>query len=79
MLLYRVKTHDLQTYDLIFNVTFSLLSMMILMPNLDVQCHVIISIELVGFLLVVILGCDSALQGYTGPGTTWANEMNFVI
>ena len=26
-----------------------------------------------------ILGHDSALQGYIGPGTTWANEMNFVM
>ena len=25
------------------------------------------------------LGHDSALQGYTGPGTTWADEMNFVM
>ena len=24
-----------------------------------------------------VLGHDSALSGYTGPGTTWANEMNF--
>ena len=23
-----------------------------------------------------VLGHDSALYGYTGPGTTWANEMN---
>ena len=22
---------------------------------------------------------DSALQGYTGPGTTWANEMNLAM
>ena len=26
-----------------------------------------------------VLSNDSALEGYTGPGTTWANEMNFVI
>ena len=26
-----------------------------------------------------VLGHDSALQGYTGPGTTQANEMNFVM
>ena len=26
-----------------------------------------------------ILYNDSALKGYTGPGTTWANGMNFVI
>ena len=26
-----------------------------------------------------VLDHDSALSGYTGPGTTWANEMNFVI
>ena len=25
------------------------------------------------------LGHDSALYGYTGPGTTWAHEMNFVM
>ena len=24
------------------------------------------------------LGHDSALQRYTGPGTTWANEINFM-
>ena len=23
-----------------------------------------------------VLGHDSALLGYTGPGTTWVNEMN---
>ena len=26
-----------------------------------------------------VLGHDSALQGYTGPGTTWVNEVNFVV
>ena len=26
-----------------------------------------------------VLGHCSALKGYTGPGSTWANEMNFVI
>ena len=26
-----------------------------------------------------VLGHDSALSGYTGPRTTWANEMNFVM
>ena len=25
------------------------------------------------------LGHDSALKGFTGPGTTWANEINFVM
>ena len=25
------------------------------------------------------LGHESALQGWTGPGTTWANEINFVM
>ena len=25
------------------------------------------------------LSHDSALQGYTGPGTTWANEIIFVM
>ena len=25
------------------------------------------------------LGHDSALSGYTGPGTKWANEMNFIM
>ena len=29
--------------------------------------------------LLVLLGHDSALLGYAGPGTTWANEMNFVM
>ena len=24
-----------------------------------------------------VLSHDSALQSYTGPGATWANEMNF--
>ena len=31
-------------------------------------------IEMIGFL-----GHDSALKGKTGPETTWANEMNFVL
>ena len=26
-----------------------------------------------------VLDHDSALQGYTGPGITWANEINFVM
>ena len=26
-----------------------------------------------------VLGHKSTLFGYTGPGTTWANEMNFVL
>ena len=26
-----------------------------------------------------VLGRDSALQGYTGLGTTWTNEMNLVM
>ena len=26
-----------------------------------------------------VLGHDSTLQGYTGPVTTWANEMHFVM
>ena len=26
--------------------------------------------------MTVVLGHDSALRGYIGPGTTWANEMN---
>ena len=26
---------------------------------------------------MVFLGHNSALQSYTGPGTTWVNEMNF--
>ena len=25
--------------------------------------------------MIGVLGHDSALQGYTGPGTTWANEI----
>ena len=28
-------------------------------------------------LMSSVLGNSSALQGYTGPGTTFANEMNF--
>ena len=27
--------------------------------------------------MISVLGQDSILQGYTGPGTTWANGMNF--
>ena len=27
----------------------------------------------------VVLAHDSALYGKTGPGTTWANEMNFIM
>ena len=26
-----------------------------------------------------VIGQDSALKGYTGPGTTWVNEMKFVM
>ena len=26
-----------------------------------------------------VLGHDSALYDYTGPGTTWANKINFVM
>ena len=26
-----------------------------------------------------VLGHDAALLGYTGPGTTWADEINFVM
>ena len=26
-----------------------------------------------------VQGHNFALQGYTGPGTTWDNEMNFVM
>ena len=26
-----------------------------------------------------VLDHDSALKGYTGPGTTWANEMTFAM
>ena len=29
--------------------------------------------------MIGVLGHDSALQGYTRPGTSWTNEMNFVI
>ena len=28
--------------------------------------------------MIGVLGYDSALQGNTRPGTTWANVMNFV-
>ena len=30
-------------------------------------------------LMIHVLGHDSALQGYIGLGTSWANEMNFVM
>ena len=29
--------------------------------------------------IIDVLGHDSALSGYTGPGKIWANEMNFVV
>ena len=29
--------------------------------------------------MIDVLGHDFALEGYTGPGTTWSNEMNFVM
>ena len=29
--------------------------------------------------MIGVLGHDSALYGYTGLGTTWANDMNFVM
>ena len=29
--------------------------------------------------MIGVLGHDSALQGYAGPETTWANKMNFVM
>ena len=29
--------------------------------------------------MIDVLGHDSALKGYTGPRTTLANEMNFVM
>ena len=29
--------------------------------------------------MIGVLNHDSTLQGYTGPGTTWANEMKFVM
>ena len=29
--------------------------------------------------MIVVLGHDSALKGYTGPRTNWANGMNFVM
>ena len=29
------------------------------------------------FKIIGVLGHDSALVGYTGPGTTWADGMNF--
>ena len=28
--------------------------------------------------MIGVLDHDSALQGYTGPGTTWKNEMNLL-
>ena len=29
--------------------------------------------------MIWVLGHYSALQGYTGPGTAWANERNFAM
>ena len=29
--------------------------------------------------MIGVLGHDSAMSGYTGLGTTWANETNFVV
>ena len=29
--------------------------------------------------MVGVLVHDSVLQGYTSPGTTWANDMNFIM
>ena len=29
--------------------------------------------------MIGVLGHDSALQGYTGPDTTWANDINSVM
>ena len=29
--------------------------------------------------MIGVLVHDSTLYGYTGPGTTWASEMNFVM
>ena len=29
--------------------------------------------------MIIVLGHGSALKGYNGPGTTWANSMNFVM
>ena len=29
--------------------------------------------------MIRVLGHNSALKGYTGPGTTLANEINFVM
>ena len=26
-----------------------------------------------------VLSHNSVLKGYTGPGTTWANDMNFIM
>ena len=28
--------------------------------------------------MIGVLGHDSALEGYTGPGPTWANEINLM-
>ena len=35
--------------------------------------------EAVFYFMIGVLGHDSALKGYTGPGKTWANEMKFVM
>ena len=29
--------------------------------------------------MIGVLGHDSALSGYTGPGATWTNEIKFVM
>ena len=33
----------------------------------------------IGQRLIAVLGHNSVLKGYTGPGITWPNEMNFVM
>ena len=40
-------------------------------------CKSVLLREGVNKRMSAVLGQDSALQGYTGPGTNWANEMNF--
>ena len=42
-----------------------------------IECFVCLS-TLKSLEMKDVLGNDSALEGYSGPGITWTNEMNFV-
>ena len=46
------------------------------------DCHIFlfdIEADLMNESMIGVLGHDSALSGYTGPGTTWVNGINFVM